>query len=202
MTQPSFKEEQLLWSQGLLNIAGVDEVGRGAFAGPLVAAAVILPTNFEIRDINDSKKLTAKQREELSKYILDKALCVSIEEVGVDVINKLGIGMANQIAFLSALKNLKQKFNFALVDGFLIKDLDLKFQKAIIKGDSISVSIAAASIVAKVYRDQLMQKLHTNFPEYNFFENKGYGTKFHREALKQFGLSKQHRTSFKLDKFL
>ncbi len=202
MTQPSFKEEQLLWSQGFLHVAGVDEVGRGAFAGPIVAASVILPPNFEIKNINDSKKLTPKQREELNEYIQANAICVSIEEVSVNVINELGIGKANQLAFINSLKKLKEKFNFALVDGFLIKDLDLKLQRAIIKGDSISVSIAAASIVAKVYRDKLMQKLHLDFPEYNFLENKGYGTKYHREALKKYGLSKLHRTSFNLDKFL
>lgn len=202
MIQPSFKEEQLLWSKGIVNIAGVDEVGRGAFAGPIVAAAVILPSNFEIRNINDSKKLTPSQREELCEYILSNAICVSIEEVSVDIINKLGIGKANQIALINSLQKLKEKFQFALIDGFIIKDLDLDLQKAIIKGDSISVSIAAASIVAKVYRDKLMEKLHLDFPDYNFFENKGYGTKYHQEALKKFGLSKIHRTSFNLSKFL
>ncbi len=202
MTQPSFKEEQLLWSKGFINIAGVDEVGRGAFAGPIVAASVILPSNFAIKGINDSKKLTPKQREELSKYIFDKAICVAIAEVGVDTINAVGIGKANQIALNNSLQKLKEKFQFALIDGFIIKDLDLNLQKAIIKGDSISVSIAAASIVAKVYRDKLMEKLHLDFPEYNFFENKGYGTKFHQEALKKYGLSKLHRTSFNLSRFL
>jgi len=199
---PSFEEEQLLWDKGLINIAGVDEVGRGAFAGPLVAAAVILPQGFEINGINDSKLLKPQKREELSKYIIKNALYYSISEIDVEFINTHGVGKATEKALINSIKKLDKKYDFVLVDGYKLKNFDNNLQKGIIHGDSISVSIAAASIVAKVYRDNLMRKLNDEFPEYNFFENKGYGTKFHRDALKKFGLSKIHRTSFRLDKFL
>ena len=199
---PSFKQEQKLWNNELNYIAGVDEVGRGAFAGPLVAAAVILPKNFKRKGIRDSKLLTPDLRETLSKYVIENALFYSISEVNVHFINQFGVGEATQKAFRKCLKNLKQSFDFVLVDGFKIKGFDDNRQKAIIHGDNLSISIAAASIIAKVYRDNLMRKLHKNFPEYNFYANKGYGTKFHRAALKQYGLSNEHRTSFNLSKFL
>lgn len=198
---PSFKEEQLLWNKGLNHIAGVDEVGRGAFAGPLVAAAVILPKNFKINGIRDSKLLTPQKREELNKYIVKNALDYSIFEINVKFINKYGVGEATQKALTDSLKKLN-KYDFVLVDGYKLKDFDDNLQKGIIHGDSISVSIAAASIIAKVYRDNLMRKLHDEYPEYNFLQNKGYGTKYHREALKKYGLSKIHRTSFNLNKYL
>ena len=202
LSKPSFKEEKILWAQGINLVAGVDEVGRGAFAGPLVAASVILPKNFKQNGIKDSKLLSAKQREILSKYILEYAICYSIKSVEIDYINKNGIGLATQQAFLDCTQSLNQKHEFALVDGFKIKNLEDRFQKAIIHGDNLSVSIAAASIIAKVYRDNLMKELHLEFPQYNFLENKGYGTKFHRDALKKYGLSIAHRTSFNLNRFL
>ena len=197
---PSFKYEKLLWKKNILRIAGVDEVGRGAFAGPLIAASVILPKNFKQNGIKDSKLLTPKKREILSKYIIENSLAYSIAKVDVSSIDKFGVGNATHKAFKDCLK--KVKFDFVLVDGFKIKDFDNALQKPIIHGDNISISIAAASIIAKVYRDNLMRKLHKKYPQYNFLENKGYGTKFHREALRKHGLSKIHRTSFKLDKFL
>lgn len=200
--KPSFKEENLLWNQGYNFVAGVDEVGRGAFAGPLVAASVILHKNFNPKGIRDSKLLSAKKRDELSKYIIENALAYCISEVDILFINKNGVGQATQQAFENCLENISQQCDFALIDGFKIKNRKDHLQKAIIGGDNISVSIAAASIIAKVYRDNLMQKLHLDFPEYNFFENKGYGTKFHRDALKTYGLSEIHRTSFDLSKFL
>lgn len=198
---PSFKEEQFLWNKNLNYIAGIDEVGRGAFAGPLVAAAVILPKNFKINGIRDSKLLTPKKREELSKYIIKNAFEYSIFEISVEFINEHGIGKATESAMLACVRKLKH-FDYVLVDGYKLKNFDNNMQKGIIHGDSISVSIAAASIIAKVYRDNLMRKLHHKYPEYNFWENKGYGTTFHRDALKKYGLSKIHRTSFRLDKFL
>lgn len=198
---PSFKEETLLWRKGIKFIAGIDEVGRGAFAGPLVAAAVILPKNFKINGIKDSKILNHKKRKLLSGYVKKNALDCSIAKIGVSYINKYGIGKATQKGFLDAVNKLKIKPNYILVDGYKVKKLKYE-QKGIIHGDSKCVSIAAASIIAKVYRDSLMIKLHKNYPQYNFLENKGYGTKYHRGALKKYGLSKIHRTSFNLKKYL
>ncbi len=200
--KPSFKFEELYRGKGFNKIIGLDEVGRGSFAGPLVAAAVILPENFDITGINDSKLLTRKKREQLSNYILKKVNNYSISEVSVEYINKYGIGIATHRAFLNCLKKMEGKFDFVLVDGFEIKNFDKNKQKHIIHGDRLSYSIAAASIIAKVYRDNLMLKLHNKYPHYFFNENKGYGTKKHREALKKHGLSKIHRTSFNLNKYL
>ncbi len=199
---PSFKYEKFYRNKGFSNIVGLDEVGRGSFAGPLVAAAVILPWKFKINGIKDSKMLNPKTRSSLSRYIIDNALDYVISEVSVDYINSYGIGKATNKAFLSCLKKLKRKFDFVLVDGYKIRRFDQRKQTGVIHGDSISVSIAAASIIAKVYRDDLMIKLHTKYPNYDFLKNKGYGTKFHRDAIKKFGLSEVHRTSFNLKKFL
>lgn len=198
---PSFKHEKLLWKKGLRFIAGVDEVGRGAFAGPLIGAAVILPQGFKINGIKDSKLLNYKKRKKLSKYIIKHASFYVISKVSVNYINKFGIGKATQKALINSIQKLK-KFDFALVDGYKLKNFEDNLQKGIIHGDLISVSIAAASIIAKDYRDNLMIKLHKKYPEYNFLQNKGYGTKFHRDALKKYGLSKIHRTSFNLNKYL
>lgn len=197
---PSFKHEKFLWKKGLNRIVGLDEVGRGAFAGPLVAAAVILPKNFKTNGIRDSKLLASKTREALSNYIIENALSYSISEIKLDFINKYGVGKATHKAFLECLAKIK--FDFVLVDGFKINNFDESKQKHIIHGDNISISIAAASIIAKVYRDNLMKKLDLKYPEYNFLQNKGYGTKEHREALKNYGLCSIHRTSFNLGKFL
>lgn len=199
---PSFRQERLLWNKGLNLIAGLDEVGRGAFAGPVVAAAVILPKNFKINGIKDSKKLTSEKREKLARYIKKNAISYRISKINISYINKYGIGNATQKGFLDCINKLNEKFDFVLVDGYKIKKFDENRQKGIIHGDSKCVSIAAASIIAKVYRDSLMRKLDKKYPEYNFLQNKGYGTKFHRDALKQYGLSKIHRTSFNLKKYL
>ncbi len=205
MTKPSFDEEKLFWGQGFTHIAGVDEVGRGCFAGPVVAAAVILPPGTRqhpaMQEVNDSKKLSAQKRGELSAIIKECALAYSIAEVSVGVINQVGIGKATQQAFVNAIGNLKIKPDHILIDAFYIQALSRHNQKPIVHGDGISISIAAASIIAKVYRDALMQNLHEQYISYDFFTNKGYGTKKHREAIKEFGLSDLHRKSFNLDKF-
>jgi len=200
MIIPSFKFELPFWEKGFNNVIGLDEVGRGAFAGPLVAAAVILPTNFKANGIIDSKLLSAQKREELSKYIIENAINYYVSEISVEYINEHGIGKANNTAFLDCINNFIN-IDHILVDGFKIKDFEDNKQTAIVHGDSISVSIAAASIIAKVYRDNLMVNFHNKYPEYNFLENKGYGTKLHREAIRKQGLSKIHRTSFKLEKY-
>lgn len=198
---PSFKFEKLLWDKGLEFIAGIDEVGKGAFAGPVVTAAVVLPKNFKINGIKDSKLLNFKKRKVLSEYIRENASYFVISKVNVNYINKFGIGKATEKAFLNCINKLN-KFDFLLVDGYKIKKYNSDNQIGIIHGDSLSVSIAAASIIAKDYRDKLMIKLHKKYPEYNFLENKGYGTKKHIKAIGKFGLIKEHRTSFKLGMFL
>jgi len=201
--KPNFEYEIKLWNQGLQYIAGVDEVGRGCFAGPVVAAAVIFPSDFSATDkINDSKKLSAKVRTELAEIIKKHALAFAIAEVSVPVINAVGIGKAAQQAFAEAIKSLTIQPEHILIDAYVIEALQKQNQTAIIHGDGISTSIAAASIIAKVYRDELMQRLHPNYEAYDFFTNKGYGTKKHRDAIGKHGLCDLHRTSFNLEKFL
>lgn len=219
--KPSFKEEIKIWKKGFDSVIGVDEVGRGAFAGPVTVGAVVFDKdttypNSILSEVNDSKLLNPSLRKVLSLEIKKLALHWSIASVGVSKINKLRIGKATQMAFRKAIKNVIRSFSkkrnqttrltniFLLVDGFHIRYLrgiGLKNQKAIIRGDQKSISIAAASIIAKVHRDNLMKKLHKKFPVYNFAKNKGYGTKEHREAIKKYGLSTIHRTSFSLERF-
>lgn len=201
--KPTFNYELIHWNNGLQFVAGVDEVGRGCFAGPVVAGAVILPAHFSKTDkINDSKKLSAKVRKELSEIIKEYALAYAIAEISVSVINKVGIGKAAQMAFAKAVSDLKKAPEHILIDAFPIESIALHVQTPIIKGDSLSISIAAASIIAKVYRDELMETLHPQYEAYDFATNKGYGTKKHREAIGMHGLSDIHRTSFNLSKFV
>lgn len=202
MIKPTFEEENILWKTGMTHIAGVDEVGRGCFAGPVVAAAVILPQGFNATDeINDSKKLTAKKREQLSKIIQKHALSYAIAEISVEVINAIGVGKAAQKAFVKAIQDLHIPPEFILMDAFYITGINKKMQKPIIHGDGISISIAAASIIAKVYRDNIMRNLHEKYAIYDFATNKGYGTKRHQEAILKHGLCDLHRTSFHLTQF-
>lgn len=181
------------------HLAGVDEVGRGPLAGPIVAASVILDLDVEDKDlileINDSKKLTAHKREELSKIIKEKAKCYNIELIEKVEIDKYGIGVCNQKVLRVAAQNLEMKPDFVLSDGYAIKDVGIKNTFAI-KGDSKSASIACASIIAKVYRDDLMKKYAEEYPEYHFESNSGYGSKEHIEAIKKYGPCPIHRISF------
>lgn len=203
MTKPTFAYEQELWNSGLQYIAGIDEVGRGCFAGPVVTAAVILPQDFTACDeVNDSKLLSPKKRERLSEIIKKESVAFAIAEVGVPVINQIGIGKAAQVAFEKAVMTLAIRPDFILVDAFYINGIEKSKQKPIVHGDRLSISIAAASIVAKVYRDELMQRLPSQYERYDFFTNKGYGTKKHRDAIGKYGLCDLHRTSFNLEKFL
>ncbi len=210
--KPSFKEEKLLWEKDIDYVIGIDEVGRGAFAGPIFAAAVIFPQNFNskiINGVNDSKLLSPEKRMSYSKIIKENALFYGIESIGISYINKYGIGKANSAVFRKVLRSILFKFEddsnyFVLLDGFHKRYLPggIKRQKGIVKGDRISLSIAAASILAKVERDNFMGDLGKLYPNYGFFKNKGYGTKLHQNAIKKYGLSKIHRASFSLDKFL
>lgn len=203
MITPTLNFEKKLWKLGYNYIAGMDEVGRGCFAGPVVVGAVIFPKDFSlIANVADSKLLKPKQREKLSEIIKQQALAHAVAEVSVPVINKVGIGKATQMAFRKAVKSLEKTPDFVLIDAFYIKHFIKKKQKPIIKGDQICFSISAASIIAKVYRDKLMKNLAKKYPKYGFSKHKGYGTKQHQEAIKKYGLTKVHRKSFNLNKFL
>jgi|SRR3989344_2465201 len=202
MIIPTLDFEQQLWDFGFTYVCGIDEVGRGSFAGPVVAGGVILPQNIDLpRGIRDSKLLTPKRREELDSQIKRCAIEWAVSESSVEVINKWGIGKATQIAFYNLVKSFKKDPSFILIDAFFIANIDKAKQKPIVNGDKLCMSIAAASIVAKVYRDGLMERLAEDYPEYGFAKNKGYGTLEHQEAIKKHGLSKVHRTSFKLTRF-
>lgn len=177
-------------------VAGVDEVGRGSVAGPVVAGAVIFPKRIRvIRGVYDSKYLSSRQREELSPKIIEKALAVGIGIISNEIIDQVNIFHATIRAMRKALENLSVRPDFVIVDAMHIPDLDVS-QKSIIKGDEKCFSIAAASIVAKVYRDSLMKNLHDEFPNYNFKSNKGYYTRAHVKAIQEHGLCSLHRVSF------
>lgn len=179
--------------------AGCDEVGRGCLSGPVVAAAVILDTNFDPKLINDSKQLSFKTRLELDSYIKENAIDFAISELSPDFIDQHNILNASIHAMHNALDLLKTRPELILVDGNKFHPYNFVPHQCIIKGDSKVLSIAAASILAKNYRDQLMIKLHEEFPEYGWNKNMGYATKTHREALKKYGPTKYHRKSFRLD---
>lgn len=203
MVIPSLNFEKRLWKQGYNYICGLDEVGRGCFAGPVCVGAVIFPKGCElIEGLADSKLLKPRQREKLAVRIKNQAVSWSVAEINVSVINKVGIGRATQMTFRKALRLCSVQADFVLIDAFYIKHLNRKRQMAIAGGDTICASISAASIIAKVYRDKLMKKLSRKFPRYGFGKHKGYGTKFHQEAIRRFGLSKLHRKSFNLSRFM
>ncbi len=190
--------EQQYWNKGIQRIAGVDEAGRGPLAGPVVACAIIFPQGVLIDGVNDSKKLTEKKREELFHYIHEKALAVGIGIVSHDVIDKINILQASFLAMNKAIALLKIKPQQLLVDGNFFSHESFPVEN-IIKGDSLSHSIAAASIIAKVTRDALMVEMHEQYPQYGFAQHKGYGTKAHIEAIRQFGYSPIHRRSFHVE---
>lgn len=202
MVFSTFNIEKSLWSAGFNFIAGLDEVGRGSFAGPVVAGAVVFPENCNITGLADSKLLKKRQREKLSLEIKKSACFWTVVEISVPVINKIGIGKATQMAFRKAIKSLEKYPDFVLIDAFFISHFNRKIQRPVKDGDKICASISAASIIAKVYRDDLMKGLHKKYPEYKFGKHKGYGTALHREMIKLHGLSKVHRKSFDLEKFL
>jgi len=187
--------EQKYWNNGIQYIAGVDEAGRGPLAGPVVASAVIFAPDVLIEGVNDSKKLTEKKRETLFHLIHEKALAVGIGIVGHEVIDRINILQASFLAMNKAIELLKIKPQQLLVDGNFFRHERFPVEN-IIKGDALSHSIAAASIIAKVTRDSLMKDLHDQYPEYDFAKHKGYGTKAHIEAIRKHGYSPIHRRSF------
>jgi ribonuclease HII len=179
-----------------LCIAGVDEVGRGPLAGPVIAAAVIFPSAARIPGITDSKKLTAKQREALFPLIREKALAIGLGFVEAEEVDRINILQAALKAMKTAVLRMPISPDLLLVDGNRALDLAIS-QQCLIRGDARSLTIGAASIVAKVIRDKLMETCHLRFPEYNFSGNKGYGTREHLEALRRYGPCPLHRRTFR-----
>lgn len=187
--------ENDLYNKGFVRIAGVDEAGRGPLCGAVFAAAVIFPKDFYCADINDSKKLSEKKRERLYDIIIKNAAAYSIKEVSESVIDEINILKATHLAMCRAVEGLSVRPDFVIIDGNSINGLKIPHQ-TIVKGDSKSMSIAAASILAKVSRDREMKRLSEKYPEYNFAKNKGYGTKEHREAILKYGPCEIHRKTF------
>ena len=189
--------EQQAIADGYRLIAGVDEVGRGCLAGAVVAAAVILDLSKPLPvGLNDSKKISAKNRERLNEEIRASAICIAIGQIEADEIDRINILQATKKAMISAIGQLNPAADFLLIDALQLKELAVP-QKAIIHGDAISASIAAASIIAKTYRDNLMAELGVIYPEYGFAKHVGYGTKAHFEAIKQHGACSLHRKTFR-----
>ncbi|MEO0096041.1 MAG: ribonuclease HII [candidate division WOR-3 bacterium] len=178
-------------------IAGCDEAGRGPLAGPVVAAAVILPKNFYHPEIDDSKKLSPLKREELFRVIQESAISYSFGIVPVEVIDKINILQATKLAMSEAINGLTPKPEIILIDAVRIDNLQIE-QYPIIKGDTLSINIASASILAKVKRDSIMLEYHKQYPMYGFDKHKGYPTFFHRECIKKYGPCPIHRRTFKL----
>ena len=189
--------EEKYWLMGCQHVAGVDEAGRGPLAGPLVAAAVIFPPGVRIPGVDDSKKIAPKRREELCPLIKEASLAVGIGVVEPSEIDRINIYQAGLKAFALAVNALKKKPDFLLTDAYKVPGAPCP-QLPLIRGDSLSFSIAAASIVAKVTRDGIMAELDQLYPRYGFSQNKGYPTREHREALKKHGPSPVHRKSFDL----
>ncbi|UQS86574.1 ribonuclease HII [Nicoliella spurrieriana] len=189
-----FQYERTFWHQGINYIAGVDEVGRGPLAGPVVAGAVMIPRDFDLLEVNDSKQLSPKKRAELAPLIRQSALSVGIGIMDNHVIDQVNIYEATRLAMKAAVDQLDPIPQRIIVDAMQI-DVPIK-QVRLIKGDAKSVSVSAASIIAKVYRDHLMDEYARKYPEYDFIHNAGYGTKKHLAALQQFGATSIHRISF------
>ena len=189
------KFENQLYQEGYVYIGGVDEVGRGPLAGPVVCAAVILPEDCSIIGIDDSKKLTEKKRDELFEIIKEQAICYNIEFVDEKEIDELNILQATKKCMAKAINGLEVKPDIMLVDA--LDGLDISCNaKPIVHGDALSYSIGAASILAKVTRDRYMVELDSKYPQYGFAKHKGYGTKQHMDALREYGPCEIHRRSF------
>ena len=198
---PSYDIERALREEGYTVICGVDEAGRGPLCGSVVAAACILPDGLDIPELNDSKKLTPKKRDKLFDLIKEKAIAYGIAEGTVAEINELNILEADLLAMRRAIDGLRTpsgepyKADFALIDGNIDRDFQIP-ARAVVKGDSLSMSIAAASILAKVTRDRMCEDMDKAYPQYGIAKHKGYGTKEHMEALREHSPSPIHRTKF------
>lgn len=188
--------ERGLWSRGVRLVAGIDEAGRGPLAGPVVAAAVVLPPDCSVCGADDSKRLTARQREALVSEILQTAAAVGLGAASAREIDRINIRRATALAMERAIRHLRSNPEHLLVDGLPVPELGLEWQTAVVGGDRRVHSIACASILAKVYRDRLMERLSVRYPAYGWHRNKGYGTREHLAALRAFGPTPHHRRSF------
>lgn len=194
-TIDNYKYEHELNKKGITLIAGVDEVGRGPLIGPVVAAAVILPKDFKLEGLTDSKKLSEKKRELFYDIIKEKAIAIGVGIISESRIDEINIYEATKEAMYEAINNLKIKPEHVLIDAM---PLELNIPStSIIKGDLLSISISAASVIAKVTRDHMLYELDKEYPMYDLKNNKGYGTKKHMEAIKKYGITKYHRLSYK-----
>ena len=191
-----YEYERELIDKGIKIIAGVDEVGRGPLIGNVVAACVVLPLNFELKGLNDSKKLSEKKRDEYYKVIMDEALAVGVGRISPEKIDEVNIYEATKLAMKMAIEEARKNIDIehVLIDAMPL-DLDIP-TTSIIKGDAKSISIAAASVIAKVERDKEMYELDKVYPMYDLAKNKGYGTKKHIQAIEEYGITKYHRLSF------
>ncbi len=194
-TVDCWEYERAAWANGMLCVAGLDEAGRGPLAGPVVAAAVVLPRDFEMSGVRDSKQLSAVARDRAYDRILTEAVSVGVGVVEPDEIDRINILQATHTAMRAALSNISAAFDFVLVDGLAVPGLPVS-SRAIVKGDAKSVSIGAASIVAKVTRDRIMEEMDQRYPEYGFASHKGYCTREHLSAIDAHGPCPCHRKSF------
>ena len=193
---PSFEYENMKYAEGYTAVCGTDEAGRGPLAGPVCAAAVILPEGAVIEGLNDSKKLSEKKREALFDVVKETAVAWSVAFAGVEEIEEHNILNATFIAMNRAIEGLEKKADFALIDGNRVpKEIKIPCE-TVVKGDSLSMSIAAASILAKVSRDRFMMELDEKYPMYEFKKHKGYGTALHMDLIRKYGPSECHRPSF------
>ena len=195
-TPPDMSEEQAAQREGYARVCGIDEAGRGPLAGPVVAAAVILPAGYELPGLNDSKKLTAKKREQLyAELMADERVQKCIAQATVQEIDELNILRATHLAMRRAAEGLPGGVDFCLIDGLPVPGFPLP-SRSLVKGDARCLSIAAASILAKVWRDHYLLELHREFPAYGFDRHAGYGTKAHMQAIHDHGVTIHHRRTF------
>lgn len=190
----NYEYEQDLINQGYKYICGIDEAGRGPLVGPVVACAVILPLNYQLEGLTDSKKLSKKKREAFYEIIIKDAISYGVSIISNRVIDEVNILEATKLAMVEAISKLSVKPDYILVDAV---KLDIINSKSIIKGDQLSLSIAAASVIAKVARDKIMLDLHHQYPQYGYDTNQGYPTKSHLDKIEQFGVTKHYRRSYK-----
>lgn len=188
--------EKELYAKGIKYIAGVDEVGRGPLVGPVVTACVVLPMGYELDGLTDSKKLSEKKRDEFYDIIQKDALGIGVGIKDEMVIDEVNIYEATKLAMYESIESNPCKIEHVLIDAMKLEELDIP-STSIIKGDQLSISIAAASVIAKVTRDRMMDELDSKYPEYGFKKNKGYPTKQHKEAIEKYGILKEHRKTFK-----